>query len=194
MLKIVLIRPGSTDFDEQGRIRGTLDVPLNRQGTEQVERTIGELSALPLKAIITSPCQSCQQTAEALARQRDIKVKCLDSLKNLDHGLWHGKLIEEVKRSQPKVYKQWQERPETVCPPQGESLSAAQQRVSNAIAKICKKYKLGVVAVVAPEPLATLIRQFLDRSELGDLWKAECNCGRWEVIDIEPKAAGSPAK
>ncbi|MFV1966190.1 MAG: histidine phosphatase family protein [Pirellulaceae bacterium] len=187
MLKILLIRPGSTDFDEQGRIKGTLDVPLNRQGTEQVARTIDELSKWPMDAIVTSPCQSCQQTAEALARQRDIKVKCLEGLKNLDHGLWHGKLIEEVKKRQPKVYRQWQERPETVCPPEGESLSAAQQRVSSAVAKICRKYKDGVVAIVAPEPLASLIRQFLDRSELGDLWKAECDCGRWEEIDIEPK-------
>jgi len=187
MLKIVLIRPGSTDLDEQGRIKGTLDVPLNRQGTEQVARTIGELSRFPIIAIITSPCQSCQQTAEALARERDIKVKCLDSLKNLDLGLWHGKLIEDVKRRQPKVYKQWQEKPETVCPPEGESLSKAQRRVSSAIARICKKYKGGAVAIVAPEPLASLIRQFLDHSELGNLWKAECDCGRWEEIDIEPK-------
>jgi broad specificity phosphatase PhoE len=187
MLKILLIRPGATDFNEQGRIKGTLDVPLNRNGTEQVARTIGELTELPLRAIITSPCQSCQQTAAALAQERDIKVKCADGLKNLNLGLWHGKLIEDVKRRQPKVYKQWQERPETVCPPEGESLSEAQLRVSSTLAKICKKYKGGAVAIVAPEPLASLVRQFLDRGELGDLWKAECDCGSWEEIDIEPK-------
>lgn len=27
MVQIVLIRPGSTDYDEQGRIQGTLDIP-----------------------------------------------------------------------------------------------------------------------------------------------------------------------
>ena len=32
MLQIVLIRPGTTDFDEQGRIQGTLDIPLNERG------------------------------------------------------------------------------------------------------------------------------------------------------------------
>ena len=55
MLKIVLIRPGSTDFDVEGRIRGTLDVPLNRHGTEQVARTIDELSCWQFDAIFTSP-------------------------------------------------------------------------------------------------------------------------------------------
>ena len=36
MVQIVLIRPGSTDYDEQGRIQGTLDIPLNEQGTREV--------------------------------------------------------------------------------------------------------------------------------------------------------------
>jgi probable phosphoglycerate mutase len=187
MLKVVLIRPGSTDFDEQGRIKGTLNVPLNRNGAQQVARTIDELSDLEIDAIYTSPCQSCQQTAAALAAQRDSKVKRLDGLQNLNHGLWHGKLIKEVKQTQPKVYRQWQEHPETVCPPQGESLTAAQQRLGAALGKLCKKHKDGTIAIVAPEPLASLVRQLLNRSELGDLWKAECDCGRWEEIDIEPK-------
>ena len=44
MLKILLIRPGVTDFDEQGRIKGTLDIPLSDEGTAQVAKMIDELS------------------------------------------------------------------------------------------------------------------------------------------------------
>ena len=35
-------------------------------------------------------------------------------------------LIDDVKRKQPKVYRQWQEQPEIICPPEGEMLSEAQ--------------------------------------------------------------------
>ncbi len=42
MLTVILIRPGSTDFDEQGRIQGTLDVPLNEQGAAEVGRLAEE--------------------------------------------------------------------------------------------------------------------------------------------------------
>ena len=41
----------------------------------------------------------------------------------MNHGLWQGMIIDEVKRKQPKVYKQWQEHPENVCPPEGEMLA-----------------------------------------------------------------------
>ena len=185
MLKIFLVRPGSTDFDEQGRIKGTLDVPLNDHGNEQVARTIAELSGQAIEAIYCGPCQSCQQTARSLAEPRELRVKQLDALKNLDHGLWHGKLIEDVKLHQPKVYCQWQEHPETVCPPQGETVITARQRLAAALEKLWKKHKDGTIAIVAPEPLASMLRSVLNHSDLGDLWKVECDFGGWETIEMD---------
>ena len=45
MLRIVLVQPGSTDFDDQGRIKGSLDIPLSANGTGQVARMVAELAA-----------------------------------------------------------------------------------------------------------------------------------------------------
>jgi len=191
MLKIILIRPGCTDFDDQGRITGTLDVPLNACGTDQVARTVGELADHRIQAIYTSPCEACQQTADALGAKLELKGKSLDGLKNLDHGLWHGKMIVEVKQKQPKVYRQWQEHPETVCPPEGESLKSAQDRSRAVLSKLTKKHKDGVIAIVVPEPFASLFRSQLNHSELGNLWKAECQCGGWEQFEVEASSVGS---
>lgn len=191
MLNIILIRPGSTDFDDQGRITGTLDVPLNDCGADQVARTISELADHQIQAIYTSPCQACQQTAAALGEELDLKCKPLDGLKNLDHGLWHGKMIVEVKQKQPKVYRQWQEHPETVCPPEGESLTSARERGKAVLAKLSKKHKDGVIAVVVSEPFASLFRSLLNHAELGDLWKAECQCGGWEQFEVQASDVGS---
>ncbi|MCO6456081.1 MAG: histidine phosphatase family protein [Pirellulaceae bacterium] len=187
MLRIVLIRPGSTDFDEQGRIKGTLDIPLNENGTHQVARTIHELAEVELEVVYCSPCQCAQQTAAALAAERGIRVKPLDKLRNLDHGLWHGKLIEEVRRTQPKVYRLWQDDPGSVCPPQGETLQSAEQRVRLALAKMLRKHRRGSLALVVSEPLASLVKSLLLQRDLGDLWKAACDCGRWELLEVEPR-------
>lgn len=186
MLTVLLIRSGLTDFDEQGRIKGTLDIPLNDTGAEQVAQTAAELSGREITAIYVSPCQCCEQTAEALSSGREVKVKQLKRLQNLDHGLWHGKLIEEVKQQQPKVYRQWQEHPETVCPPEGELLSDVTERVRMELAKLLKKHKDGVIAFVVPEPLASVLRSLLNESDLGDLWKAECDAGGWESFQLAP--------
>jgi broad specificity phosphatase PhoE len=192
MVRIVLIRPGSTDFDEQGRIKGTLDIPLNDHGADQVARTIAALSGMAIEAVYASPGQPAEQTAAAIADGLGAKVKIVEKLRNLDHGLWQGKQIEEVKLKQPKVYRRWQENPETMCPPEGETLSAARRRVGAAVDKILKKHRSGVVGLVAPEPLASVVRDHLMPGKLGDLWKAECVCGSWESFDIEPKDLVAP--
>ena len=186
MLHIVLIQPGSTDFDEQGRIKGSLDIPLSTNGTSQVARTVEELASHEIGAIYAAPCQSALQTAQALARDRKLRVKRIKNLRNLDHGLWHGKLIDEVKQKQPKIYRQCQDNPEMVCPPEGETVPSAQRRVRGVLAKLMKRHKTGTVALVVPEPLASFVRGHLRDDELGNFWSAEQDCGNWTVIDVEP--------
>jgi phosphoserine phosphatase len=189
MLRIYLIRPGSTDFDQQGRIKGTLDIPMNANGSSQACRIAEELEGEPIEVIYTSPAQSAMQTAETLALSLKVKYKVLDKLQNLDHGLWHGKLIEEVRQRQPKVYRLWQEQPEAVCPPEGETVASAQERIRSTMKRLLKKHKTGVIAVVVPDPLASILRCCIEHSELGDLWKAECDCGRWERLDLPSTAS-----
>lgn len=187
MLRIALIRSCATDFDDQGRIKGNLDLPLNDHGVEQATKTAQEVSALPICAIYCSPCQAAQRTAAAIGDRTGIKPKTIDKLANLDHGLWHGRLVEEVRQTQPRVYRQLQERPETVCPPNGEPLLDAEERMQATLQKLMRKHPVGVVAIVVPEPLTSLIRSYLSHTEIGDLWKAECDCGGWEVIEVVPE-------
>lgn len=186
MLQILLIRPGATDFDEQRRIKGTLDIPLNAQGNDQVAQTCAELVDFDIDVVYTSPAQSAEQTAGVIGQRRGVKVKTLDKLTNLNHGLWHGKLIDEVKQRQPKLYRQFQEHPETVCPPEGETIEDAERRVVKIMKKLFRKHKNGVIALVVPEPLASVVKHLLDHSKLGNLWKAEIDSGNWEAIEIEP--------
>jgi broad specificity phosphatase PhoE len=187
MVQILVVQAGSTEFDEQGRIKGTLDIPLSDAGRGQVGKLIGELHKTTIDHIYTSPCRSAQQAAELLAADHGLKLRTLEELQNLDHGLWHGKLIDEVRVSQPKVFRQVQDHPETVCPPQGEPVGTAIERVRGLILRLVRKHRSGTFALVVPEPLASLVRAVLNDAELGDLWKAECGCAGWKMIDVQPE-------
>jgi probable phosphoglycerate mutase len=191
MTRILLIRPGTTEYDQQGRVQGTLDIPLCEDGRQEVAALVAELRDQPISAVYVSPCQSAAQTAETIAAAFEVKIKTLDKLQNLDQGLWQGMLVDEVKTKQPKVYRQWQEQPEMVCPPQGETLSAAKQRVRAALAKLLKKHKPGeLLAIVSPEPLASVIRNVLGHDGWGDLWRCATGGARWELLELpEPAEA-----
>jgi len=189
MTQVVLIRPGSTDYHQQRLIQGTLDVPLNAEGHAEVKRLIEELRSLGMDAVYVSESEPALQTAEALARAFDVKCRKLDRLRNLDHGLWQGMAIDEIRLKQPKVYRQWQDAPECVCPPQGETLEAADDRIRLAMAKILKRHKGGVIGLVVPEPLASLVRRHITQGQLGDLWQATQTHGEWELLS--PTLAGA---
>jgi len=193
MVKICLVRPGATSFDEEGRMKGCLDIPLCPKGLEQANSVAKEIvkelaqsqEQSSFDAIYSAPCQSAQETAAVLAKALDGRVKLLESMQNVDHGLWQGKLIDEVRRTQPTVYKNIQEHPEAFAPPGGERLEDAQDRVRKTVERLVKKHKNEFILLVVPDPLASLIRQLLVAGELGDLWKAEKDGGSWELIALQ---------
>ncbi|MGW8256488.1 MAG: histidine phosphatase family protein [Thermoguttaceae bacterium] len=187
MLQIVLIRPGTTDYDLQDRIQGNLDIPLNEQGMADATRVAEELRSQGLDALYASTSEPALQTAKTLARSLGLRLRRLDRMQNLNHGLWQGMTIKDVRYKQPKVYRQWQEQPELVCPPEGEMLSAAEERVQCAMLKLLKKHKEGVVGICVSEPLLSLVRRFFVGGELGDLWKPKNGYGCLEVLRVEPE-------
>lgn len=180
---VLLVRPGATEFDDQGRIKGSLDIPMSDHGRQQVTSLTEQLAEVRVKTIYTSPCESARETAQQLAQGRDVRIKVIDAFRNIDHGLWHGKLIDEVRRNHPRVYRQGQESPTDVCPPGGESIRDAKARVIKAVRKVVRKSGDDVIAIVIPDPMAWVVQSLLSGKELSGLWNAETDSGRWELIE-----------
>lgn len=190
LTSVILVRPGATDFDHQGRMKGCLDMPLSEIGVEQADTLAGELASVRLKTVFCAPCESARETARRIAdHQRrtgnDVKVKVIDSFRNLDHGLWHGKLVDEVRRNHPRVYRQGADHPEDFCPPGGEPVADAKTRVLKAVKKCLRKGRDERIALVVPEPLASIVESLLSDKELHSVWKSEADSARWSVIETE---------
>lgn len=190
MLTILLIRSGKSEFDVQGRIQGTLDVPLSDEGQRQARAAADELidESASITALYAGPDLTAQQTAEIVSDRLGLEAKTVKMLHNLNQGLWQGMLFDEVKSKLPKVYRQWLEKPETVCPPEGETLTAAADRVRKALAKLAKKHKSGVIALVLSQPLACVVRSVLREEHLPCVCPTGCTETRlWEPIDVPVK-------
>jgi len=181
MPQIILIRPGSTAFDEQQRIQGNLDLPLSPQGEQQVAALLTALSRVEIDLIYTTPCEPARTTAARLGAARGIPVKEIEGLGNVDLGLWKGLQIDEIRRKHPKVFKQWQESPEAICPPGGESFAEAIERTKKALERPLKKK--GNLAFVAADPLASIITAVLRGVPLEHPSPAcGAGCGSWLVV------------
>jgi broad specificity phosphatase PhoE len=177
MSRLILIRPGCTDFDEQQRIQGTLDLPLSDRGEEQLRQLLSELAETEIDRVYTSPTEPALTTAEQLAELHQVECRVIPQLANVDQLQW-----EELRRKQPRVYKQLQEDPGCVCPPEGESLTDALARVREGLERPLKKK--GRLVIVAPDPVACLIEAIVNKTPVADISPA-CSgrCGTWVPLN-----------
>lgn len=185
MTQVFLIRPGATVYDEQNRVQGILELPLSERGRAEVQALVDRLREVDLEAVYCGPGESVVATAEALARCAGVRAKRIDDFHNLDLGLWQGLQIEEIKRRNPKVYRLWIDEPRTICPPQGETIEDAQERVRLALKPLLRRHREEAIALVIPEPLARLASLHLRREPQVTLVEA-APTGCFECIELDP--------
>ena len=157
MTQVVLIRPGSTVYDEENRVQGILDIPLSERGRLEVVALAESLTGITLAALYCGPGESVIRTAEAVGKVLGLRPKRVDDLRNLDQGLWQGLQVDELKRRHMRVFRQWLDAPLTICPPQGEDVELAMQRIKDALKPLVRRHKDEAIGLVAGEPIAQLI-------------------------------------
>lgn len=170
---LVVIRSGATDYELQRRIRGNLDVPLCDAGIAAARRAAARLAAAPPAALYASPTACAFETARLVGAACGLRPLRLPALRNLDLGLWQGRLVEEIRVTQPRLHRQWQDNPWSVAPPEGELLEQACERVEKELERIRRRHPAGRVAVVVPAPLASLVTWIAAGVALGDLWSCD---------------------
>ena len=167
MTQVVLIRPGATVYDEQNRVQGILDIPLSERGRAEVARLAaalpGALEGEAPAALYCGPGESVVRTAEAVGKALGLRPRRIDELRNLDQGLWQGLQLDEIKRRNLRVFRQWLDDPMTVCPPLGETVEDALDRVKAALKPLVKRHQGETLALVVADPLARLIAGYLRR-------------------------------
>ena len=189
MCELVLIRPGATVYDEQHRLQGILDIPLSERGHGEVKRMVPilekTLDGVSLSALYCGPGENVVRTAEIVGKALGVRPKRVEEFRNLDQGLWQGLQIDDIKRRNTKLYRQWIEDPETICPPQGETFESAMVRIKSAFRPLLRRHHDEAIGLVVAEPLARMVACYLrcePRVQLDERW----SCGGFELIEIAP--------
>jgi len=189
MCQVFLIRPGATIYDEQNRLQGILDIPLSERGQIEVTQMVPNLARClagsPLSALYCGPAQNALRTAEIVGKALGIRPRRIDDLRNLDQGLWQGLQVDEIKRRNTKLFRQWVEDPETICPPQGETLENAMGRIKATIRPLLKRHQDETFGLVVAEPLAKLVACYLKGEPVIELDEHLLTSG-FESIEIAP--------
>ena len=136
MATVLLVRHGRTKANADGVLAGwTPGVHLDEKGVEQAQRVAERLAPVPLAAVISSPLERTQQTADAIqaAQQPSVARHADERFAECRYGDWTGRPLKEL--SKEPLWKVVQGHPSAVVFPgqDGESMIAMQHRAVSAV-------------------------------------------------------------
>jgi broad specificity phosphatase PhoE len=141
MTRIILIRHGQTAWNQQDRIRGQVDVPLDDSGLAQATATAARIAAewKPV-ALYSSPLCRAVQTAQTIADRVGLEVHTMPGFNDMNFGQWQGLSPSEVRQRWPEMSQAWLTAPHTVIFPGGESLARVRQRGMSALNQVIEQH------------------------------------------------------
>ena len=184
--RIFLIRHGETNWNKEGRFQGQIDIPLNENGKDQARKTSQYLSNVFFNKAFSSSMHRPYETAQIiLQNNKDLEIEKIDSLIEISHGLWEGKLEVEIREKWPNLLKNWHEKPEEVIMPEGESIQDVSERSIEAFNKICLSQKDNDLTLLVAHDAVnkTLICKILGIS-CSNIWMIKQGNGGITVIDL----------
>lgn len=176
---LALIRHGQTDWNRDGLLQGSSDIPLNDTGREQARDALMTLRSRPWDAVVSSPLRRARETAQIIADGLGIPLgAAYDGLVERDYGELEG-------TSSAAAIDRWPTREY----PGAESLDSVASRGAAALAEIAADHAGDAVLVICH---GTIIRYTLARLagrpvpgiDNGSVSMVRVADGRWEVVTV----------
>jgi probable phosphoglycerate mutase len=184
--RIFLIRHGETNWNKEGRFQGQIDIPLNENGKDQARKTFEYLRNISFNKAFSSSMHRPYETAQIiLQNNKDLKIQKIDSLVEISHGLWEGKLEAEIREKWPVLLKDWHDKPEEVIMPEGESIKDVSERCVKAFDKLCLSQEANDLSLLVAHDAVnkTLICNILGIN-YSNIWMIKQGNGGITIIDL----------
>ena len=184
--RIILVRHGETDWNQQGRFQGQIDIPLNENGKAQANAASEFLKNTIIQKAFSSSLSRPKETAQIILKEHSgIELSLKDNLKEIGHGKWEGKLESEINSDWPDLLKTWKTSPEKVQMPGGENIIEVSTRSISGWKEICKELKDSETAlVVAHDAVNKTILCHLLGLLPSKIWMIKQGNGGITVVDL----------
>ena len=173
------IRHGQTDWNLEGRLQGSRDIPLNDTGRAQAHEAAQGLKGAGWSVIVSSPKLRARETAEIIAAELGLTLgPAYDELVERDYGVLEGTSAAEAEAAHPnRDY------------PGAETIESTVERGRAALARIADDYPDDEVIIVCHGTiirytLASLAGHIVDRPLNGSVSTFRLDGEAWEVLTV----------
>lgn len=188
MQRLIFVRHGQSEWNRAGRLQGYEDSDLSDLGRDQAARLRDRLEREVIDAAYSSTATRALDTGRIAIGHR-LPIETLDTLREVNLGVWEGREAAEVKKRYPEQADLWFRAPSKVRIEGGEPLRSFRQRVTKAISRIRRQHETESVIVFSHGGVICAYLTSLLGLKLDDLWRFKILNGSVSVV-IWPN--GSP--
>jgi len=140
--RIMLVRPGETDWNLTGRWQGWVAIPLNEYGGQQVRRLAGFMRNFGVSEIYSSDTRRALDTSAILGEHLELEPIVDERWRERHIGHWQGMILPEVRAWYPKEYQLMLDNLDDYrIPGGGESRNDVRRRVKQGLDVIVEKWQ-----------------------------------------------------
>lgn len=149
MTKLYLIRHGETEWNIQNRYQGNTDIPLSFVGKMQAQAIANRMKNFEIDAIYSSDLSRAYDTAQYIAKEKNIDVQIIPQLKEINFGEWEGFTISELEKIYGDDYKRFFLEPHKYPFPGEGTMEAVQMRIKKALDRITSYNENSKIMIVS---------------------------------------------
>ena len=183
--RLILIRHGETDWNREGRLQGSQDIPLNDLGRRQAAEAAGKLRAFDPDFAgldyIVSPMQRARETADIIFADLGMAPQSYridERLRELSFGEWEGFTWREMRTRERELAQSRQRDKWGFVPPGGESYRMLAERIRPLVEGLGRETVIVSHGGVARAMLALTGAVGPQKAALVDIWQ-----GKMLVLD-----------
>src|SRR5271157_3666520 len=155
---IYLSRHCKTAWNVEGRLQGTIDLPLAEVGIQQAIANVAAIRDLGVRRIVCSTARRAYETARLYSEALELPIHDTPRLRELDHGKWEGRKTEDLLLDADSGYAKWLSDPGCIAIPEGsESVLAAQQRAREAVRDAALSFRGESILIIGHKHINALL-------------------------------------
>lgn len=170
LTEIYIVRHGETDNNVKHRFIGSTDKPLNERGMRQAACLKAPMAKVALDRIYASPYKRTMMTAEQVRGDRPLEIITDRGLCEIHCGGWEDLNRAEIEELWPGMIDLWQNEPDKLQMPGGETFLQVQERAVAAFSRIVRENKGKRIAIVTHMLTIQLILAKLFDIPIKDVW------------------------
>ncbi|MFO8010941.1 MAG: alpha-ribazole phosphatase [Dehalococcoidia bacterium] len=194
MARLILVRHGHTDWNQQMRYQGQTDIALNEKGIEQSRRAARRLAAEKIDTIYSSDLKRALHTARIIAAEHGMQEAVHETpvLREMNFGELEGLRFDEIDEKYRLIFSadaSWRNAGPNIRVPGGESISDMSSRIERFISELSRHRQNETVLVVSHGGPLQVLTCLLLEVGIEHWWQLRFSAASISVIENHPSGA-----